>query len=532
MGISASSFAARVASSRRATFVVASLMLLVVAGLTFANTSDDPLVTLRYASNLLHHGQPVYNLGEHVEGYSSPLHLLLATAVLLVPGGAVLLKLKLASLLFAVGTLWQTGRLSRATGAPRWAELAVMVAAGGSWNLAVSSSNGLETSLVAFLATGAAASLASQDSLRQWWRPALWTGALAISRPDAVLTVAALAAVALWSRRELPIPQRVYWLVGPAVTLGGLLSFRVAYYDALLPNTYYAKQIGLSASISLGWLYLKSVQPLSGVGAGVVVLASECWLVLLGARRFMRTRPAVGYALAILVAQVVFVFASGGDWMKGGRFLVPAIPAATVLIFSGVEAALASGRGKGAGSRRRLILAVLAVLAVLLSPVSVSDIAPAWHLSSGVSDRSLIASGGYALGRIWVRAVKLADCLRAGQSVAYSEAGLFGYEHLRLRVIDTRGLTDTEIARESPRVDKHLSGVTDLGWWHPTSTVGRVLLTNRPQMIISFDDSKTDWPGAWILHGLYRRAEIIPEPSPDRTLLVYIERGFECSTVS
>lgn len=50
-------------------------------------------------------------------------------------------------------------------------------------------------------------------------------------------------------------------------------------------------------------------------------------------------------------------------------------------------------------------------------------------------------------------------------------------------------------------------------------------------MIISFDDSPVHWPSSRILDGLYRRVAIIPEPSSDHTLLVYVRRTFACSTL-
>src|SRR4051794_25734459 len=71
--------------------------LLVLA--TFNNTPDDALITARYAQHVLAGLGPVYNVGERVEGFSSPLHLLLTVGLLALPGGFVLLKMKLLSLL-------------------------------------------------------------------------------------------------------------------------------------------------------------------------------------------------------------------------------------------------------------------------------------------------------------------------------------------------------------------------------------------------------------------------------------------------
>jgi arabinofuranosyltransferase len=517
----------RLWSSRLITIAAAALPFALLGTLTFANTPDDALITLRYASNLLLHGQPVFNLGERVEGYTSPLHLVLATVVLLLPGGLALLKLKLASLAFAAGALWQTNRLSRAAGLPRWAVLATLVAVAGSWDFMLSASNGLETSLVAFLATGAAASLTTQGSVRRWWRPAIWTGVLALSRPDALLIVVALAGASLAYNSAYPWWRRIRWLAGPAITLGVLLAFRAVYYGDLVPNTYFAKHLGLGAAAALGSEYLTNSVPLAGWGIGILVLALQSGLIWVGVRRFIRTRAAVGYALAVVLAQVVFILGSGGDWMKGGRFLAPAIPVTAVLLLSGVVAVLAPERTGRAMSRARRGLTVTAVLAVLVAPVAGTYLAPAWELTNGVSDSALIAAGNYPFSNMWAAAGGIADCLKPGQSVAYSEIGLFGYQHLTLRVVDTSGITTPEIAKQAPAADKHPWGVTDPQWFRPSSTIGRVLAHRRPELIIDFEEAVTAGPGGSILAGLYRRAAIIPEPH-SKTLLVYLRRNFSC----
>ena len=53
------------------------LLLLLGAYSVFCVTTDDPFITYRYAANLLAGHGPVFNIGERVEGFSSPLHLLL-----------------------------------------------------------------------------------------------------------------------------------------------------------------------------------------------------------------------------------------------------------------------------------------------------------------------------------------------------------------------------------------------------------------------------------------------------------------------
>ena len=91
--------------------------------LTFCFGSEDAFITLRYAANLDHGLGAVFNPGQHVEGFTSPLHLLIVAGVYLVPGGHALLKIKLVSLVFGLLTLVAGKRLAALAHLPRWARV-------------------------------------------------------------------------------------------------------------------------------------------------------------------------------------------------------------------------------------------------------------------------------------------------------------------------------------------------------------------------------------------------------------------------
>ncbi|HET9718973.1 MAG TPA: hypothetical protein VFP55_02745 [Solirubrobacteraceae bacterium] len=495
-----------------------------VVALTFANTPDDPLITLRYAWNLIHHGQPVFNLGERVEGFTSPLHLLLAALLLLLPGGYALFKLKLASVALAGLALGQTARLARLARLPRWGQLAAVVAVGGSWNFAVSASNGLETSLCVLLVTGATASLLDPRQ-RTSWQPAVWTGILALARPDALLVIASLACVSLKLTRDSRNWREIRWCIGPVLTTAALVGFRALYYHSLLPNTYYAKHLPLGAALVWGAAYLLGAQPLSGPGAAIL-LSLQLWLAVIAVRG-LRGTGRIGFPGAVLVAQLMFILGSGGDWMKGGRFLAPALPALAVLMMMGVEVLCETVSPRRRRRRSLIVLLGAAAVALLALPMPI-DYNPAWALSRGVGDQALIADGGYGLSGPWIDSAALASCLAPGQTVADSEVGLFGWEHLDLRVLDMRGLTSSAIARNAPPRDKALAGVVDPRWYLPGSPVGRVLERARPAMIIGLHRRGRVLPSA-ILDGRYaRRSADLPTSVANR-ITVYLRRGVRCS---
>ena len=83
--------ARRLRHGRRATVPELLLFLyipfLLTLSFTFASNADDPFITLRYAANLVHGYGLSFNPGQHVQGFTSPLHLVVATGAYLFPGG-------------------------------------------------------------------------------------------------------------------------------------------------------------------------------------------------------------------------------------------------------------------------------------------------------------------------------------------------------------------------------------------------------------------------------------------------------------
>jgi hypothetical protein len=164
-----------------------------------------------------------------------------------------------------------------------------------------------------------------------------------LSRPESVFILTAtfmgLAGVLIlryWQngeqwRWEREARSRVIkWIAAVWVGFAAIAAFRLWYFGRMFPQPVYAKSRGLSA-ISEGVEYFfLSVRTdfaiavvLAGVGAAVAVLVP---------RFAARLRSSAGVLSAVfVVASLGFIVASGGDGMHGGRFFVPAIPAAAVL---------------------------------------------------------------------------------------------------------------------------------------------------------------------------------------------------------
>ena len=400
---------------------------LVVVVLTWNNSPDDALITARYARNLVEGHGPVDNPGQRVEGFSSPLHLLVVAAVVAVSGTQIVLPLKLASLLFGVVALAVTAVLVRASGLPRG-----------------------------------------------------------------------------WRAGDGPLRRRCAWFAGPLLAEAALLTARSAYFGRLLPNTYEAEDVPLRGTVDVAWWYVQQLQPVEAwwPGSGRWLLAAQGVLVLAALVGFARrgTLRAWSPVVAVVAAQAVTLAVSGGDWMKGGRFLTPAVPCLVLLLVAGAAASSAAARRAG-GRPGALVVGVAATALAAAYALPVTAWFSPYRPGQSLQDTDLLAEGNNGhFGPAWAVSPDLAACAPPGEAVAFSEGGYFSWAQPDHPVVDVRGLTDATIARTAPTALKSWVGVTDREWFRPTSTVGAVLLAERPAVLLSFDT----YPVAGPLDGTYR----------------------------
>jgi len=480
------------AALRGAAFAVPYLLLLLGAYSVFCVTTDDPFITYRYAANLLAGHGPVFNVGERVEGFSSPLHLLLMALLLkLIPSLDILFKAKLLGLGLAALALWQTGRLARAVGLSGGGSLLAQVLVAANNNFALAAVNGMETTLAACLVLGSILTFRREVQGRGGLLSAGLLFPALLARPEAALLFAVLlAARVVWTaRRRLPWWDALGWASVFLLLTAGLLLARFAYYGQIVPNTYYAKQVTPQYAWQWGPLYL--LHPLSPVRVAwdylkfPVPLWSTQWqalgtvvfwgLALLGSVR----RGSWSWLLStVVLAQIAFVLHFGGDWMPGWRFVVPVLPLLAILQVQGL------GRLRGRGLVWTTAAPALAVtLWAICAAVSPHD--PWSNARFSTSSADLLPADN-ALGRKWIAADRyIHDVLPSGGLIAYSEMGYAGYHNLDKTFIDVRGLTDGEIAR-LPASYKGPWGVDDEQWMFPNDPLYRILKRRRPTAIIAF----------------------------------------------
>ena len=482
------------AALRWVAFAVPYLVLLVGAYSVFCVTTDDPFITYRYAANLLAGHGLVFNIGDRVEGFSSPLHLLLMAVLLkIAPSVDILFKAKLLGLGLAALALWQTGRLAHAVGLSAGESVLAQVLVAVNNNFALAAVNGMETTLALCLVLGSVLTFGREVEKRGGVYSAGLLFLALLARPDAAVLFAALFAVRafLTVRKRLPWWDLLGWTSVFLLLMTGLLLARFAYYGQWVPNTYYAKQVTSQYASQWGPLYL--LHPLSPIRVAweyielPVPLWSTQWQAL-GTVAFWGlgvvgcARRGAGWWWLILpsvvLAQIAFVLHFGGDWMPGWRFVVPVLPLLAVLQVQGLR------RLRGS---RLLHTAAAPVLAVVLWIVcaAVSPHDPWSNARYSTSSADLLAADN-ALGRKWIASNRyIHDVLPPGSLIAYSEMGYAGYNNLDKKFIDVRGLTDLEIAR-LPASYKGTWGVDDEQWMFPGDPLYQILKRRQPTAIIAF----------------------------------------------
>jgi hypothetical protein len=353
---------------RRLAFRIGAALVAVLAGLHvlyyFPRVVDDAYIFFRYAENLALGRGPVYNLGERVEGFSSPLWVFLLAAGRLL-GGDIVVWCKLLSLVSLAALflgVWRFARERLGTSRPAALLACAFIALNSyvmSWALW-----GLETPAYLALMVWTAVLLgrvAEGTASRNARSLAVVASAFTLSRPEAPLLLSVLGlGAALEPLRLRPIAARVRRLIGPlaiaAAVFAAWLLFRRVYFGRWLPNTYYAKQ-------GSGWDW-GNLRPLWGQGSGLLELAllwgGAALSVLLAAVR-RSTAP-----LLVAVATVGFTASVYLDWMPNVRHLLPLYIFLPLAWAWGADRAGRLRWPKVAGARGRLAGGLAAATAAVL----------------------------------------------------------------------------------------------------------------------------------------------------------------------
>ena len=423
------------------------------AWLYIRHVNDDAYITFRYSRFLATGLGPYFNPGEHVEGYTNFLHMLLLAGAYLLGGEAALpafakalgIACGAAALLIAARLTVVLSTLSLEL-APRGlvcgslAASLVAVFPG----FALNGTSGLETLPFAMLiALGVWRAVLGEVSGR-WAGAGLAWAAAALTRPEgaAVFAVHAAAAIAVTilggQHRRSPATSRSggilpRHLIRDAALVGGALAlqmaFRAVFYDgALVPNTYWAKTLGFWGQTP--WEYVRHGALAAFLGVAGVAVG------LYGFARSGRTARAALPLTAVAAFGACLPFFVGTDWMPGWRFSVPYLPLLAVIVALGWMRVLHP-------LSRHLRLAAPAVAVGLVVAMACVHHRERSDLAALVNLRADGYAGGHRRLCAWLREAGI----RTGDAVALMDIGIVGYYSPDLRILDITGLTDAHIAR-------------------------------------------------------------------------------------
>jgi hypothetical protein len=270
---------------------------------------DDAFIVFRYAVNWVGGHGPVYNPGEWVEGYSSPVWL-----ALIAGSHAAGVDPVHAARVWGTASVVGALVLLAFDRDPRRAALAVLLA-GTSGSLLAWAEGGLETTLAAAVALAA---WVGHREARPW---APVVAALApLVRPELALVPALqLADHLLAGRRRAAATLGLTCLA----LVGGHALLRWWAYADWVPNPAHAKIGATSEQVLRGLGHLRRWAPWGGplVVAALVALRDR----------------ATAAPVAWVALHVAFVVAVGGDALPAWRFFVPLVPTAAWLAASSVR---------------------------------------------------------------------------------------------------------------------------------------------------------------------------------------------------
>ena len=288
-------------------------------------TWDDAYITFRYARNFAEGNGLVYNIGDHVEGYSNFSWLLLLSLSYRL-GIDMILAAKVLALCSAALTIIFMTALTRRyvknsllQGAPAFLLLLT-------YGFAAYTMSGLETVFFMCLLTAGAYFFAKghdESPSRVDIASSVIFGIMALTRPEGILFFGFFILL------KLVLLRRAFfsWRNIGAVALGVLpfaayFLFRIFYFGSLVPNSVIAKScVGIVPFI---FGIVKGIRY-----TGLFLFSPIMLLILvpiaLGHRRIAR-EPALLMISGFLVLATLAYTVYGGDWMSFFRLYIHLLP--------------------------------------------------------------------------------------------------------------------------------------------------------------------------------------------------------------
>jgi arabinofuranosyltransferase len=319
----------------------------------FPFTAEDAWIVARYARNAVEHGELVFNRGEYVNALTSPLDALLRVGLHAIAAEPMIAH-KVMAILFSVSTLAIGLFVLKGE---RMAQILFLFLTALSAPFALWTVGGLETPLLALLATAFAACL--WQAVPRLYAAACLAGLAFLARHDSVLFT---APALLWAVRGLPLR---HWF-GAGIVAAALpvcwLVFALAYFHHLFPTSFHIKGPGLDgATLGANAIYLADFL----LQSGLVVVAMAAFALAQGRLIVPALGAAIGRHAGLWIGLAAAVFGYGllvatAHMMFSFRLFMPYLPVMALLI-----AEFFATAGQTAPNARRTAVIGAAIVAAL-----------------------------------------------------------------------------------------------------------------------------------------------------------------------
>ena len=432
----------------KATWIIIIMMLIALLAVhirMLAGLTDDAYISFRYSKNLAQgHGLRWNPGGEKVEGYTNFSWVLIgALGFLLLPEQLPQLMSGLG-IIFLLATIWVFLKmLALQFPGKRLISMSGAFFLAASGPLVLWSTSGLETMMFAMLtAAGFLSFLQYLLTGKNKYYCRVWIISLLLflTRPDGIIFAAVMGCYFLIWRKGLFRQGQLFPFL--TVFLLPFLAYniwRISYFGAWLPNTFYAKATGAALNqIKKGGFYLFDFS--------LAYLLPLVPIVLYLFIRRKRVATDTGHfkivSFLFLGAFTVYILLVGGDYMAMYRFFVPLLPLLYLLVTG--EFVSITGSGKNAVGGTLLAAAVL----ITFLPSTPLD-RPIWggnhpyHYGcyEGYRTEQWYLNRYITIGKLFGQIKR-----SAAESIVIPAIGAVGY-YSGMDVIDYYGLTEPHIAR-------------------------------------------------------------------------------------